>query len=217
MAKVTAPMLGFGASGQIGKSIVFGKVRGVAYGRQYAIPANPQTSGQLATRDVFSTLSDMYKFLGTLALAPWTAFARGKKFSNRNSFMGKNVALLRGQANMNLFLGSPGANGGPPAATFAATTGAGAGELTGTFTLGTPPTGWTASHVSAFAFPNQDPADPFVGPVVEASVVPPTLVVPLTGMTAATACQVIGVVEWTKPDGTFAYSVGVTDQATSGA
>jgi len=217
MAKTRAPLLSFGGSGQIGKSIVFGSVRGVDYAREYVVPANPQTTGQLATRNVFSMLSEMYKYLGTLALNPWTAFARGKTFTNRNAFMGRNVAALRGDSDCNDFIGSPGANGGPAPVSFIAATGGATGQVTGTFVLPAAPAGWTATAVVAVAFRDQDPADPFVGVIVEDSETPPTLVVTLSGLGTAQDCQVYGYVQWTKPDGTFAYSIAITDQATSGA
>jgi len=181
------------------------------------VPANPQTTGQLATRNVFSMLSEMYKYLGTLALAPWTAFARGKTFTNRNAFMGRNTAALRGDADCNDFIGSPGANGGPAPTSFVAATGGASGEVTGTFVLPAAPAGWTAAFVIAVAFRDQDPADPFAGVIVEGSEVPPTLVVTLAGLGSAQSCQVYGFVQWTKPDGTAAYSIAITDQATSGA
>lgn len=217
MAKVRAPLLSFGGSGQIGKSLVFGSIRGVDYSREYVIPANPQTAEQTETRNVFAMLTGLWKYLGTLALAPWTAFAKGKKFQNRNAFIGRNVSSLRGDANMNNYIGSPGANGGPPMSSFVAATGVGSGNVKGTFILPAAPTGWTATKVIVVAFPNQDPFDPFGGVIGEDSEVPPTLVVTVGGMGSAVACQVIGFVEWTKPDTTLAYSVGITGQATSAA
>lgn len=46
MAKVTGPLQSFSASGKLANSIVFAAWKGVAYVRQYVIPANPQSSGQ---------------------------------------------------------------------------------------------------------------------------------------------------------------------------
>ena len=50
MAKLTAPLLSFGASGQLGKTLVFFPWKGVKAVRTYVIPANPNTAGQDAQR-----------------------------------------------------------------------------------------------------------------------------------------------------------------------
>lgn len=46
MAKVTGPLHSDGATGQLGKTIVFGVWKGVAYVRKYVVPANPQSANQ---------------------------------------------------------------------------------------------------------------------------------------------------------------------------
>ncbi|MFA7662622.1 MAG: hypothetical protein WCX88_01775 [Patescibacteria group bacterium] len=46
MAKVSGPLMSMSASGKIGDAIVFAAWKGVAYVRQFVIPANPQSSGQ---------------------------------------------------------------------------------------------------------------------------------------------------------------------------
>jgi len=46
MAKVTGPLMSMSASGKIGDAIVFAAWKGVAYVRQFVIPANPMSSGQ---------------------------------------------------------------------------------------------------------------------------------------------------------------------------
>jgi len=46
MAKVTGPLQSFTASGKLADSIVFSIWKGIAYVRQYVIPANPQSTGQ---------------------------------------------------------------------------------------------------------------------------------------------------------------------------
>jgi hypothetical protein len=46
MAKVTGPLMSMTASGKIGDAIVFSIWKGVAYVRQFVIPANPQSTGQ---------------------------------------------------------------------------------------------------------------------------------------------------------------------------
>jgi len=51
MAKLKAPLLSLGASGQLGKSIVFFPWKGLDVVREYVIPANPKTTAQTTQRD----------------------------------------------------------------------------------------------------------------------------------------------------------------------
>jgi len=46
MAKVSGPLMSMSASGKIADAMVFASWKGVAYVRQWVIPANPQSSGQ---------------------------------------------------------------------------------------------------------------------------------------------------------------------------
>lgn len=50
MAKLKAPLLSFGASGQIAKSIVYFPWKGLNLAREYVIPSNPKTAGQTTQR-----------------------------------------------------------------------------------------------------------------------------------------------------------------------
>jgi hypothetical protein len=217
MAKVSAPLLSFGASGQIAKTMVASKWKGIKYMRQHVIPANPNTVAQQAARGLFAELREMWKLAPAVLAAPWDAFALGRPLTGMNKFVGENMRVLNGEADFNNMIFSPGAKGGTPPMTFAATTGAGSGEVDATFTTPTPPTGWTLAGIAAAAFNDQVPGGIFTGPLVADFEAAPTLVVTLTGLGAAEACQVGGWLVWTKPDGSTAYSVGLTDQATSGA
>lgn len=217
MSRTTAPLLSFEAQGQIAKSLVYGKWRGVRYARRYVIPANPRTAGQSQTRETFAMLREMWKLAPSDVRAPWDAFAKGRPFLGLNAFVGENVRVLRVPTDMDNFIGSPGAKGGIPATSMNAAAGGSSGEIDATFVLPTPPTDWTATSVVAMAFPDQDPHADFAGLMVVGSETPPTLVVTLAGLGSAVACQVAGWVVWTKPNGELAYSVGITDQATSAA
>jgi len=217
MAKLTAPVLSFAGSGKIASTLVFATWRGVKYARQYVVPANPQTTAQTAVRDVFAMLREMWKLNPDLGRAPWDRMAEGRKFLGLNKYIGENVRVLNGETDMNNFIGSPGAAGGLPADLIAASTGGATGEIDVAFTNPTPPSGWTLDAEVAFAFPDQDPTLDFGGPLVVDESDPPTGSITLTGLGAAVSCQAGGWLRWLKPDGTLAYSVGVTDQATSGA
>ena len=51
MATVKSPLLSMSASGQIGKSLVFGQWKGIDTCRQHVVPANPDTGAQGLVRD----------------------------------------------------------------------------------------------------------------------------------------------------------------------
>ena len=50
MAKLKAPLMSLGASGQLGKSLVFFPWKGLDLVREYVVPSNPKTAGQLTQR-----------------------------------------------------------------------------------------------------------------------------------------------------------------------
>ena len=112
MAIPTGPLLSFGASGTIGKTVVFSKWKGRPYVRRHVIPSNPKTAAQTLTRNIFSFMSDTWKSSPTLLRSPWERFAQGQVLTGRNAFMGKNVNIMRAETDVNLWLGSPGAKGG---------------------------------------------------------------------------------------------------------
>ncbi len=214
MAKTTAPLLSFGASGAIADTMVYATWRGIAYVRRYVVPENPRTVGQVLTRDIFKTLSDMWKILGSIAIAPWQTFTISKPLTDRNSFMGKNIEVLRGDAVMDDFIGSPGARGGLGPVSVAPV--AGVGTITITFVNPAAPTGWTLVSAQAVAFPDQAPEATLVGPVAEAEdAVTPFDTVVLTGLDTVLH-QVSCWLKWTKPDGLTAYgpSINTTETPT---
>ncbi len=217
MARTTAPLLGFDASGQIAKTMVYANWRGVKYARRYVIPGNPQTTAQQITRTTFATLREMWKLLGTDGRTPWTAFASGRPFLNLNAWIGENMRVVRGDALFTDFVGSPGARGGLPPVSVVASTGGASGEVDVTFVHPTIPTGWTINESVVVGFPDQDPALDFGGPLVVDKEASPTLIVTLAGLGSAVSCIAAGWLEWTKPNGQLAYSIGITDTATSGA
>lgn len=218
MAKVTAPLLSFDASGQIGKSMVVASTRGVKYARQYVIPANPQTTAQQANRTRFAFLREMYKRAPADVLAPWNAYAQGRKFYGFNAFVGENNRLLRGQSDLQNMEMSPGARGGIPPVSVTATTGSSAGEVDveviGPSTL---PVGWSITEYGAAAVHDVDPVSIFDGVIVADVDAGPDPTITLTGLGAAENCVAFGWIVYEKPDGSAAYSVSVADTATSGA
>lgn len=60
MAKVKSPLLSLGASGQIAKSIVFSTWKGIADVRQYVVPANPKSAGQVTQRGFMASAVSLW-------------------------------------------------------------------------------------------------------------------------------------------------------------
>lgn len=114
MAKVTAPLLGFSAHGSIGKTLVYGKWKGIPYTRQHVIPANPRSTAQTSTRDVFSFLSSVWKVAPADLRTAYSAAVKGQPLTNRNKFMGDNTKILRPLTVLTGMELSPGAAGGLP-------------------------------------------------------------------------------------------------------
>lgn len=147
MAKTTAPLLSFGGSGQIAKTQVYSKWRGINYVRRYTIPANPDTTQQQHTRGVFSWLTNTWKFLDGNVQGVWTAFSKGKPFTDRNAWIKANLQALRGVGlsyvtTLNALVTSPGVNGGFIASAIGATDG-GTHHIAATLTAPTLPADWT--------------------------------------------------------------------------
>jgi hypothetical protein len=206
MAKTTAPLMGFGAQGQLGKSIVHASWKGRTYTRRYVVPANPQTSAQMAVRNVFRFLSNTWKVIDPGLQAPSNAGAKGQPVTPRNVFTKLNLAGLRGQTNMTNMRFSGGANGGLAANAIVAT--AGSSQLSIAFTVSTIPSGWTVTaYQVAVIIHAADPATDFdVDPHYATSASTPIVV---TGLATGDLYDVRGWIEWTKPDGTIAYGADV--------
>lgn len=214
MAKLVGPLLSIGASGQIAKSMVFSKWHGIKYARRYVIPANPNTTGQQKTRQVFTNIDATWKYLQTLARAPWTAAVKGRPMVARNMLMKINIPKIIDQTDMADFVASPGNGGGlaPASATFAAT--ATAGEIKCTITPPATPVDWTLEKSVAMAFPNRAPTElPTVQDVEDSASATPWGIT-LTGLTSSTEYVVAAWLEWTRADGTTVYGASITGTAT---
>lgn len=212
MAKVTAPLLSFGATGQIAKSMVLSKWRGIPVSRRYAVPSNPRTVEQQATRNAFSTANQMFLYLSGVALAPWTAYATGKPFVNRNAFVSSFVRFLRGEADFTNFQASPGARGGLPPASLALTPGT--AEIDVALVTPEAPDGWTLVGTTWLAFVDGDPALGFNTELLSGQETISPDAFTITGLTGGEDYIVSVFLEWMKPNGQTAYSVSLTDTAT---
>src|SRR5438105_2731204 len=156
MAKTTAPLLSFGASGQIAQTQVYSKWKGRSYVRRYTVPANPNTADQQLTRSVFSWLQAVYKFADPLLTAPWDAYAKGLVMTARNAFTKLNLSQLRSASDLTTMLFSPGALGGLPPISITVTGSAGH-ILVACAEPTSVPTGWTITSAILGVIPQQDP------------------------------------------------------------
>lgn len=183
MATNTAPLLSFGAKGQLAKSMVYSTWKGRAYTRRYVIPANPNSSEQQKTRGSFSWLNAVWKVSPTLFQDPWTAFAKGKVLTNRNALIRSNLPVLRGMTDNDDMIFSPGSGGGLPYTSVTPTPGAGTLSLL----CDAPdlPPAWTALNFNvAAAIREQDPDSGTLYGIVAVSEAGGTLTIPFTGLAA---------------------------------
>lgn len=217
MAKLTAPLLSFGGRGQIGKTMVTAKWRGVPYARQYVIPANPNTVAQQTTRTTFAVLREMWKLSPPLVQAAWNAFASGRPFTGMNKWVGENMRVIRGETDLDNLIFSPGARGGLIPLNVMVTTGANAGEIDITADAPTAPDGWTVNSLVAAAVPDADPTADFFGPFIAGSDNAAPYTITLGGLGSGVDCEVGVWLVWNKPNGDLAYSPSQTYQATSHA
>lgn len=211
MSKTTAPLLSFDAAGQIAKTMVFSRWKGISYARRYVVPANPKSAEQLLTRTAFSWLQNAWKYAPTTLQAAFDAYASSQQMTGRNAFTKFNLASLRTAANLDLLVFSPGARSGLIAADMVLTPGD--DQITVALTAPTLPTGWTISKGVAVAIEQQDPNTgvAFDQTAGEDASDPYSIV--LTGLLDATTYVVGGWFEFVRPDGLTAYGQSLNDTA----
>jgi len=209
MATVTAPLLSFGASGQIAKSQVYSTWKGRPYVRRHVTPSNPQTAEQYLTRNAFTWLQQVYKFAPASITDAWDAYIAGRVMTGRNAFTKANLPTLRPANDLNVFTMSPGALGGMPPTNFTVTPGN--NQLTLAADLPTDvPAGWTAPTFVFAAIKDQDPqvdADYTITVATDAA----TPFSQILALADATLYQCFAFIKWTRPDGRFAYSPSLQD------
>lgn len=212
MSKTTAPLLSFGASGQIAKTQVYSTWKGRAYARRYVIPANPNTLDQQETRNTFKWLNAVWKFMPAAAIEAWDLYASASRFTSINGWIKANLSNLRSQADLTLLVFSPAAGGGLAAAGIAVTPGA--TQLTITLTAPTLPTGWTIVEAIAAAIRSQDPQTGTLYVVSAATDATSPYAPVITGLTTGQLYRVGGWFKFLKPDGSFAYGQALSSSGT---
>lgn len=218
MPKVTSPLLSFGASGQIAKTVVYSTWKGIPYTRRYATPSNPRTIKQSANRDIWKMIGTAWQYAPAPITAAFNAFARGKPLTGRNKFFQSNQPIFAtdpAATSNEGFIFSPGANGGLPPVSVTPTPAA--TSVSFAIDIPEPPTGWQLESSVAAMIKEANPALPFDGFFVanEDDVSPETNVV--AGLTASTE-YVYGVfLKWTKPDGSESFSISLGGTVTTTA
>jgi hypothetical protein len=215
MAKTTAPLLSFGADGQLAKTMVYSRWRGVPYVRRHVVPANPNTTAQQQTRSVFAQMRELWKIAPPGLQAPWDAFAYGRPFTGFNKFIGENVRVLRTETDFANWIASPGARGGLPAVSVSAIAGA-TGEIDVTAVAPAAPSGWTLDFLQAVCMKDHDPHNVYQGTIAYEENANPATGVTFTGLDTAEDYAVSAWLQWTLPTGKLAYSVSVTDIVAAG-
>lgn len=196
MAVVTGPLLSIGASGQLAKTQVYSKWRGINYSRRYIIPANPKSTEQTKTRNTFAWLNAVWKQAPSDFTAPWDLYAKGQPFVGRNAFLSKNTGTLRGLTALTGIILSPGAKGGLAASI---TVTPGASQFTVTASAPSPlPSGWSVVKFVAVAILQQNPQSGTSYEVFSGSDATDPYSVVLTGLAATTAYMVGGWFEFQK-------------------
>lgn len=212
MSKVSAPLLSFDASGAIAKTQVYAQWKGRPYVRRYVKPANPNTTEQQVTRNLFRWLNDIFKFYPGSAVAAWNAYADSLRITDRNAFIKQNLGPMRGETDINNMVISPSAKSGLIAAAINLT--AGTEQITVALTAPSLPTGWTIVAAFAAAIPQQDPNTDVDFSVTAGTDATDPYSIVLTGLTAAQAYLVGGWFQYQRPDGTFAYGQSLQALAT---
>lgn len=212
MSKTIAPLISFGAGGQLGKTAVYASWKGIPYVRRYVIPANPRTTKQVTVRNLFKALQTMWLLMPAIGKGPFILNSQGKPYTPNNKFTSLNVSgvdTTTPPTDMSAFQGSPGAKGGLPPASMALTPGA--TTMTAAVVAPVIPTDWTISACQGICFKDFDPATPFVGSIQAQEDATSTYSLAFTGLDGTTDYVVSAWFEWIRPDGTFAYGTSLTD------
>lgn len=196
MATVNAPLLSFGAGGQIAKTQVYSSWKGVAYARRYVVPSNPRSADQTLTRSTFSFLNSVWKVAPGDFTAAWQSAVKGRPLTDRNLWIQKNLPLLREASDLTGLILSPGARGGligdivvTPGDDLVTVTGTPPDPL---------PAGWTVTRMIAAAIRQQDPQSGAMFEVVAGDDPTSAYSVALTGLASAAAYVVGGWFEYQK-------------------
>lgn len=152
--KVTYGAIVQRASGRFGGT-VHSNWKGIDLVRRFAAPSNPNTTNQQNVRTLFANLTRSFQMFSSTLVTMWTAYATGKKFLDRNKYIGLNVPALQGAADLQSLILYPGDAGAVPPTATSVTGGVGTLDVVGA--IPTPPNGWTTVALLAFVCQDNDP------------------------------------------------------------
>ncbi len=99
MARVRTPLISFGASGKIARTIVFFAWKGIDVAREYVVPSNPRTPAQVTQRNLFADAVAAFRnYLTDAAIrTAWNQLASAGKqaMSGFNRAMESMLAVLK--------------------------------------------------------------------------------------------------------------------------
>lgn len=99
MARVRTPLISFGASGKIARTIVFFAWKGIDVAREYVVPSNPRTAAQTTQRNLFTDCVAAFRNYLTDAgvRTAWNLLASAGKqaMSGFNRAMESMLAILK--------------------------------------------------------------------------------------------------------------------------
>ena len=212
MARVNAPLLSFGAAGQIGDTLVYASWKGRPYSRRYVIPANPRTAAQTQTRNTFRYLSRLFQYLPSTATAAWNLYGDTNRFTALNGFIKQNLSVLRGSGGINDMVMSPSANSGLIGQDLQLTPTASGVDIN--ITAPELPEGWTIDGATGMAIRNVDPDTSEEYDVATATVANAPYDMSINGLETGSEYLVGAWFEFTRSNGTNAYGLSLTDVAT---
>ncbi len=91
MAKVTGPLMSISASGTIGKSLTYGAWKGIAWCREWFVPANPKSDEQVNVRTAFDMLVLLWQDAHPSVKDFYNVFAEGTQMSGFNQWMSRGM------------------------------------------------------------------------------------------------------------------------------
>ncbi|QGP91946.1 hypothetical protein MGLY_12950 [Neomoorella glycerini] len=94
MARVTAPLMSMDASGAVGKSLVFGKWKGINYARRYLVPVNPNTMNQKKVRGYFSRAVAAWHGENSEVKTAWNTAAGSRAMTGFNYYVAQYIKYL---------------------------------------------------------------------------------------------------------------------------
>lgn len=158
MARLTGPLFSLTASGTVANTLTFSVWKGIPYVRARVIPANPRSTTQVAIRNIFTNLSEMWKRMPAGARVPFQYSVRGIPLTDRNRHVGENVGVLQGEGDLNNLVMSVGTGQAVPPATMTPAD-AGGQVLTIAATAPVVPAGYTLEWIEMAAVLDGDPEE----------------------------------------------------------